>query len=76
MNFVVVMLLTYDIVSCVPSHTIQQEHHFGPATIIDLAKLCREVMLPTTCRIYDITYYIETNGVRSIYVTLRSFRLV
>ena len=35
----------YDIVRRVPAHTIQQEHHFGPATISDWAKLCRAVML-------------------------------
>jgi hypothetical protein len=40
-----VQLLTYDIVRRVPTHTIQQEQQFGPATINDWAKLCREGML-------------------------------
>jgi hypothetical protein len=39
------LLLTYNIVHCVPPHTIQQEHQFGSASITDLAKLCRKVML-------------------------------
>jgi hypothetical protein len=40
-----VLLLMYDIVRCVSAHTIQQDHHFDPATISDWAKPCREVML-------------------------------
>jgi hypothetical protein len=40
-----VLLLTYDIVHRVPAHIIQQEHQFRPATITDLAKLCREITL-------------------------------
>ena len=37
-----VLFVTYDIVRLFPAHTIQQEHQFLSATIIDWAKLCRE----------------------------------
>jgi hypothetical protein len=40
-----VLFLTYDIARRVPAHTIQHEHQFDSATIIDWAILCREVML-------------------------------
>ena len=45
LNFVEVVLLTYDIVRRVPAYTIQQEHQFGSATITDWAKFRTEVML-------------------------------
>ena len=45
LNFMEVLLLTYDAVRRVPVHTIQQERQFVFATITEWTKLCREVML-------------------------------
>jgi hypothetical protein len=72
LNFMAVLLRTYDIVRRVPAHAIQQEHQFGSATITEWVKLCTEVMLPSaTSKICYINYYIATNPFTRTQVTLR-----
>jgi hypothetical protein len=45
LNFIEVLFLTYDTFRRVSAYSIQQEHQIGSATITNLAKLCRKVML-------------------------------
>ena len=76
LNFMEVLLLTYDYVHHVPAYAILQEHQFGSATISEWAKLCRETMLPSaTAKICYINYYIATNPFTRIHITLHHLTL-